>query len=63
VVVRDIGKGGARCRGRSPRRHAQRAIETDHLAVQDQVLDDRGRQVRALLRPAQALRDRDAGGQ
>src|SRR6187455_2456574 len=45
------------------RRHAQRAVEADHLAVEIAVLDDVARQRGVLFGLAQQLRERDRGGE
>ena len=45
------------------RRHADRAVEADRLAVQHLVLDDREREVRELVRDAEPRGERDAGAQ
>jgi hypothetical protein len=46
-----------------PRRHAQRAVQADRLAVQVRVGDDVRGQLGELRRPAQARRERDRRGQ
>src|SRR5258706_12608894 len=58
-----VGSSFERLEWRSARRHAQRAVEADHLAVERTVLDDRRGKVGEFLGLAEALGERDARGQ
>src|SRR4051812_11082932 len=51
------------CRFGSARRHPQRAIQADHLAIQVGVGDDMAGELGELFGFAQARRERDGGGQ